>query len=434
MSHQDQVTSLPGLRKMEGVQFSGYASVNKSHCKEGTDESLFYWFAGTEDYTKRPTILWTNGGPGSSSFWGFFVENGPFQVGPGANYTMEGWKDLPAGAITTRPTGWNHRANYLIFEHPLSVTLSKAEDADNIPKNVGNGIDQLYEALLSFLAKHPEVAEQEILIAGESYGGTYVPLLVQAIQNGNANGRPKINLKGQFIASGWVHPEVQQKFDSEYAFTHGLINQQQKEQCDLLYDQCQIAIKETKPGEPTSEAAAKTCMKMADYIYEQSGRSYRLNILQEGDPGLQVEMVYLNRQDVRDAIHAKSTKDVEITGFFSNPIYNGYLTGLQNSYASLLESIVNGGLQTMIVSGLDDGTDVNFLGVDAYLKLLQGPSFAKFQQANPTPWYTPSQEQPLGSIQKGGNFSWVKVVAGGHMCVRDQPKIIDLIMKEFWNE
>ena len=75
--------NLPALGKIDGVQFAGYASVRGetgSNGADATDESLFYWFVGTDDYAKRPTILWTNGGPGSSSFWGFFLENGPYVI------------------------------------------------------------------------------------------------------------------------------------------------------------------------------------------------------------------------------------------------------------------------------------------------------------------------------------------------------------------
>jgi vitellogenic carboxypeptidase-like protein len=85
-------------RNLEGIQFSGYASVS-----DATDEELFYWFVGTEDYVNRPTILWTNGGPGSSSFWGFFLENGPYIVGPGSEYP-----EIDAGVVTTRAEGWNN--------------------------------------------------------------------------------------------------------------------------------------------------------------------------------------------------------------------------------------------------------------------------------------------------------------------------------------
>ncbi len=138
------------------------------------DEGLFYWFVGGDDYASRPTVLWTNGGPGSSSFWGFFLENGPYEVESALEPT-----------VVPRSYGWNEFANYMIFEHPLSVTLSFAENDADVPKTVEQGIAQYYQALQNFLAKHPEIAGNPFILAGESYAGTYLPLLAQAIFEGN---------------------------------------------------------------------------------------------------------------------------------------------------------------------------------------------------------------------------------------------------------
>ena len=426
----DQVTSLPGLRKLEGVQFSGYASVNGAHCQPDTDESLFYWFVGSEDYASRPTILWTNGGPGSSSFWGFFLENGPLEVGTGAD-----WDTISEGVVTYRPTGWNTQANYLIFEHPLTVTLSFAKDESNVPDNVGDGIDQFYEALQSFLAKHPEIRENEILLAGESYGGTYVPLLAKAILAGNAADRPHINLKGNILISGWVNPLIQQSMDSTYAFTHGLINQTQKEEVDKLYEQCAIEINKAEGG-TTSKAAADACGLIQTKIKEFSGRDYMLNILQEGDPSTVLAQAYLNNQAVREAIHVPAISDESpaVTAFSSDTIYQAYMIGMENAYTDVVQDQVNGGLQTMVISGLDDGTDVNFLGVGAWIAEMAGDNFIDYHSATPAAWYTDSMKEPLGNIQEGTHFSWLRVVGGGHLCVRDQPKIIDKIMDTFYGD
>src|ERR1700761_174355 len=83
LNADDVVSTLPGLdtpgHKVDGVQFAGYMPVTGS-ANPGPPEGLFYWFVGTKDYAKRPTIIWTNGGPGSSSFWGFFLENGPYEI------------------------------------------------------------------------------------------------------------------------------------------------------------------------------------------------------------------------------------------------------------------------------------------------------------------------------------------------------------------
>ena len=150
----DKVLTLPGLNtpgnRVQGVEFAGYMPVTGSANPNGPRDGLFYWFTGTEDYAKRPLVIWTNGGPGSSSFWGFFLENGPYKIS---------FDDNGGFVLNPREFAWNEYANYMIFEHPLSVTLSFAADED-VPKTVEEGMGQYYQALLNFFVKHPRPGQK----------------------------------------------------------------------------------------------------------------------------------------------------------------------------------------------------------------------------------------------------------------------------------
>ena len=41
---------------------------------------MFYWHFKNENLTEAPLIIWLNGGPGASSVFGLFLENGPLQL------------------------------------------------------------------------------------------------------------------------------------------------------------------------------------------------------------------------------------------------------------------------------------------------------------------------------------------------------------------
>ncbi|MDQ3801289.1 MAG: S10 family peptidase [Acidobacteriota bacterium] len=400
----DRVESLPGLSGWSGTQFAGYASIygpfNPPPADgDGSDEELFYWFVGTPDYAQRPTVLWTNGGPGSTSFWGFFLENGPFEIGDN-------------GTVTPRPEGWNNYANYMIFEHPLSVGLSFAQDPEALPKTPEAGCRQYYQALLNFMAKHPEIAANPLILAGESYAGTYLPLLSKNIVAGNAFPASKLDLKGTVLLDAWVNPPVQMAADTTYAYSHGMISAYEKKILD-----------ETYTGSNLSNI---------DNAIQNICGLYMTNIAQLADPSTDAMTEYLNRDDVRDAIHAKKGQPLAM---FSEAISELYSAGVNDSYADTVQELLDKGVPILVISGLNDAKDCNFLGTEAWLNLLEGDAALKFKLAPTTRWEikTGSDSQTpqvLGYVQDGGLLRWVKVLNAGHMAVRDQPQIIHLILEK----
>ena len=409
----DRVTSLPGLGSV-GTQFAGYSSVgahpcSNVRCSGPGDAGLFYWFVGKSGggYASAPTILWTNGGPGATSFWGFFTENGPYVVNKG-------------GRLHERPMAWNDTANYLMFDQPLGVGLSFAPPSQQ-PANVQQGVDQWYTALVHFLSLHPQIAANPIILAGESYGGTYDALLAKAILDGNARaGRQVVHLGGVIIAAGWVDPVVQQSMDTTYALTHGLITAADKARLDQTFAQCQAAV---SAQTPSSAEANDECGKIKTAIGDISGL-YLLNTAKTGDPPTGPMIAYLNQANVRTAIHAKASGTYSL---FSESIGSRYVVGEQDSYLSTVQDVLDQGVPVMVVSGLNDATDVNVLGTGAWLDLLHGSRASAFQSAPTVAWKGGPGNHVLGYVQQGGGLSWVKVLSAGRLAVLDQPLLINLI-------
>jgi len=402
----DRVLSLPGLNTpIEGVQFAGYVPVTGNANPVGPEAGLFYWFAGTKDYATRPTIIWTNGGPGSSSFWGFFLENGPYEI----LYPKDG-----APTLTARPSAWNQYANYMIFEHPLSVTISFAED-EQVPKTVEQGMDQYYQALLNFLAKHPEILKNPIILAGESYAGTYLPLLAKLIVEGNAkSGGTVLNLIGTVLLDAWVDPWTQMAADTTYAFMHGLISASQKE------------ILDKNVPLPVVNGEIQTLSGV-----------YMANIAGKGDPPFDPVMDYLNNDDFRKAVHALPVgPHTTVTQNWSAVVSANYEARVNESFVSVVKELLEGKSpddkarqKIIVISGLNDAKDCNFLGTGEWLNKLDGIAAAQFKMARTTQWLDPGTKEVLGFEQNGGLLRWLKVLNAGHLAVLDQPLLIQYILK-----
>ncbi|KIL69347.1 hypothetical protein M378DRAFT_98802 [Amanita muscaria Koide BX008] len=137
------------------------------------------------DDNSEPWGIWLNGGPGSSSMFGMFFENGPIRIN--ANYSL-----------SPNPHSWDKVADYFWIDQPVGVGFSTA-DAN------GYALDeeQVGHDFMGFLGNlvkvFPGLAKRPLYITGESYAGTYIPYILKAYF-GMSN--PPVNIAKIAIGDG----------------------------------------------------------------------------------------------------------------------------------------------------------------------------------------------------------------------------------------
>jgi serine carboxypeptidase-like clade IV len=128
----------------------------------------------------------------------------------------------------------------------------------------------------AFFTEHPEFAENDFYITGESYAGHYIPAFASRVYQGNKNNEGiHINLKvmivslwkhphnvflckallfpwcnpnfipfqGFAIGNGLTDPAIQYKAYSDYALDMGLITKSQYNRIDKIVPTCEFAVK-----------------------------------------------------------------------------------------------------------------------------------------------------------------------------------------------
>lgn len=91
-----------------------YAGTFKT--SDSANHYLFYWFFKTIK-PNAPLVVWLNGGPGFSSIWGLFVENGPITI------SREGSEsDYDNFVVQLNPEGsWADEANIVFVDQPVGT-------------------------------------------------------------------------------------------------------------------------------------------------------------------------------------------------------------------------------------------------------------------------------------------------------------------------
>ncbi|KAE8693983.1 Serine carboxypeptidase-like 45 [Hibiscus syriacus] len=349
----DKIVRLPGQpSNLSFQQFSGYVTVDfKKH------KALFYYFVEAEtDPASKPLVLWLNGGPGCSSLGvGAFSENGPFR---------------PNGEVLVRNYhSWNREANMLYLETPIGVGFSYATNSSSYV-----AVDDEMTArdnlvfLQNWYKKFPNYRHRALYITGESYAGHYIPQLAKLMVEFNKK-QNLFNLKG--IALGNPVLEFATDFNSraEYFWSHGLISDSTYKMftsvCnysryvseyyrDSVSPSCSEVMSQV--SRETSKFVDKYDVTLDVCITSVLSQSMAINpqqVSERVDICVEDKIVnYLNRKDVRKALHARLVR-VRRWTVCSN-ILDYQLLNLEIPTLSTVGSLIKAGIPVLVYSGDQD--------------------------------------------------------------------------------
>ncbi|KAJ3165171.1 hypothetical protein HK101_000284, partial [Irineochytrium annulatum] len=251
------VTELKAFNELQGLAFNAsYAGL----LPVSATASDFFWYF-TSPLPSTQLVVWLNGGPGCSSLFGSFIENGPAKINDD-------------GTITVNTNSWSNHANFLYVEQPVGTGFSY-----DVTGAIAGGEDdvarQFYAFLDKFYATFPETRAWELYIMGESYAGVYM----------------RINLKGLAIGNGVIDGPVQ--FDirtyASYLSNSGFLRPFGKaasnSMCDLSYFANDLI--RSNMSDP------RDCFDV--YNIDDS-----CSVMQQREKNL---AVFLNTPDVRSALH-----------------------------------------------------------------------------------------------------------------------------------
>ncbi|XP_077315357.1 lysosomal protective protein-like [Lithobates pipiens] len=444
---KDQITYLPGLEEQPCFQqYSGYLNVSGG-------KYFHYWFVESQqDPSSSPVVLWLNGGPGCSSLDGFLAGHGPFLVQEGGN------------TLKSNPHSWNKIANMLYLETPAGVGYSYSDDKSYKINDTQVARDN-YMAMKDFFRLFPEFSENEFYIAGESYGGFYVPNLAVELSKDDS-----INLKGIAIGNGLTDYDINDNSLFYFAYYHGLIDTKlwselqaaccKDNKCDFknakdeiceakttvafsqihrdklniynLYKKCEYGNPEEIrdlgdhfavyiPGIYSTKVHSDFRTKLKRL--SQLNKPIKLSVPCLDDTSINT---YMNKREVQKALHVHHLKpgwDV-----CSENVFVTYIRELTNVRAQYLE-LLNKGYRIFVYSG-DTDMACNFLGIEWFVHSLKQELQEQYRV-----WLYKEEGhlQIAGFIKQYANLTLLTVKGAGHMVASDKPKEAFILFQHFIN-
>lgn len=119
----------------------------------------------------------------------------------------------------------------LYVDSPAGVGMSYSKTPADYETNDDRTIADLHTFLLRWLARYPEFQGRDFYVAGESYAGVYVPLLVRAVLDGNAGLGPdeagsRINIQGYLAGNPSTDTYLDANAVPEFLVSKSLINKE----------------------------------------------------------------------------------------------------------------------------------------------------------------------------------------------------------------
>lgn len=404
-NHKLRVKSTPEDLGIDTVkQYTGYLDV------EDEDKHFFYWFFESRNDPKNdPVILWLNGGPGCSSLTGLFFELGPSRISP----TLKPVRN---------PYSWNNNASVIFLDQPVNVGFSYS--SQSVTDTVAAGKD-VYAFLELFFKQFPEYKEVDFHIAGESYGGHYIPVFTSEILSHEDRG---FDLTSVMIGNGLTDPLTQYKYYQPMACGDGgEPSVLSPEECDNMAStipRCLSLIENCY-----NSGSVWTCVPASIYCnnaqmgpYQRTGKNvYDMRTECKGGSLCYEELQYiddyLNLPEVLEKVGAEVDKyqgcnfDVNRNFLFAGDWMKPY----HKNVVDILES----GLPVLVYAG-DKDFICNWLGNEAWTNELPWSGHDEFAAAEVRKWKVDGKA--AGEVKNHKKFTFLRVFGAGHMVPYDQPE------------
>lgn len=432
---------IPGLSSVEDDElipemYAGHIPFNGD--RDGEEISYFFWkFCHPRQYSDS-LVFWFNGGPGCSSMDGALLESGPFRISDdGSAYLNEG--------------SWHNRADIVYVDQPVGTGFSISNmDSINYEKDLETVTEHFMRFLDSYFQSFPDDLDKDLILAGESYAGQFIPFFANAIIKHNAaldENYVKYNLKALLIGNGWLDPSTQSLSYLPFAVEKGLIDKENPNFSSLAkaHEECQNAINTKVPGPEkefahpecdkllplllkyTKDDSSKTdedqvCLNVYDYTLRDSYPSCGMN----WPEGLRNIPDFFSKPGVLEGLHIDPEKvpkwhecDAKVQRMLTNPNSEPSI--------SLLPSILESGLDVLFYNGEHDLICNNKGVLDTIANMEWGgqKGFGELRQVYE--WYhLDSQtydEQLAGYVEHDRNLTFINVYNASHMVPSDKSLI-----------
>ncbi|CAF4331248.1 unnamed protein product [Rotaria sp. Silwood2] len=388
---------------------AGQLSLDPKH-----NETLFFWhFASKYIADQSRTVIWLNGGPGCSSLIGAWMAIGPFRF-------------QDENIIIENDGSWNMFANLLFVDQPVGTGFSYIDTDSRIHE-----LDEMANHFLSFLDRYievfPELLQNDIYLAGESFAGQYIPYIAKEILTKRLN----LKLRGLLMGNAYIDPMTMYESYLPFALANNLVKNNSalynditnqlricqralSKEAHVFEEECEYILRQIQEnGEMNNQNMIKEkgrCVNVYDVRLDDTWPHCGIN----WPPEMKYLTLYLHRQDVMSHIHVDSKKSEWIE--CANSVFKTFQAYHSEPSIKLLPDLLQK-IPIVLYSGEYDLT-CNHFATEKMIDSMTWNNQTGFDLRDGTsaplvPWIV--DDEPVGLSRTARNLTYVLFYNASHM-------------------
>ncbi|EIN09424.1 carboxypeptidase Y [Punctularia strigosozonata HHB-11173 SS5] len=390
--------------------YTGYIDVEARH--------LWFWLTESDNNPSNdPVVFWTNGGPGASSSLALYGEFGPCRV-------------LNENTTVPHPYAWNRNASVIYIDQPIGVGFSYADHGEYVSTTEEAAVDAA--AFIAILFEHfTQFKDVPFHMAGESYGGRYIPLFAAELYDQNtrlaaASGIKPVNITSVIIGNGLVdtHSQFQALYDFQCTSvgktvldistcvrmkqvlarckkwqTAACIEQFEHMNCQAASDFCLDEFMQPYVAQNRNPYDITQLCEVDDWCYKISKDIYFYLLRSDVQANLGTDVDFSNGNQLATRFHADGDF------FHENHDY--------------VAALLHRGIKALVYVGTYDFV-CNWVGVEQWTLKMEWVGQGGFAKQSLRPWTV--NGHPAGKTRSYGGLTYATVEAAGHLVPYDKPK------------
>ncbi|CAN8004896.1 unnamed protein product, partial [Ixodes pacificus] len=368
-----------------------------------------------------PLLLWLYGGPGKSSMWAQFLENGPV----GINAT---------GGLFKRSKTLQEYASVIYVDQPAGAGLSIIKNYTD-PQYYAHTLEEMSEMIETFMKQFlrffPEYIGRSFYIAGESYGARAALGFGERLRCTPPENRVNLTLSGLILGAGFLAPIVDLIDSTEFLYQTSLLNDTGRE----LFKETFAKIRHLSTQNTTlalyllsstvfnlrSGGEKSLFQKLTGFKVQRSALYSFL------PPEVEAYITYSNTSEFKRSLHVPLNLKIDsLRPMVALMLCQDFFTDITAKFISALEHqnilLYMGQVDTLFPS-------INF---HKYFSTLQWTKKQEFKNAGRNTWSTCRDPRRVaGYITSIEYFSYTLVLNAGHHTTLDEPSSVHHLTSSF---